>query len=349
MPCRRAVRVLLVFGLVALASVPAALGQQGALDKVHYRDAEGKLVSVDGEIKETPAGVQFTSGTKALISPVDIVRIDYGNPKGVNKADQFAAIALEDGGDPAKARQAYSDLLKKAGADAPAQTKRYLSFREAIWAGRAASAKTGDEFKADAAKAVEMLTAVARASETSWEVWPTSRAAARLATELGDHAKAAGLLGQLAAVKGLPPALKLEAQLAQAAALLRDGKATAVEPILAQVEKDKDFPKAGALPDRLAVLRAAVKKDATPAAIEEATAKVKDPVAKAVGANLLGDAQLAARQPREAMWAYLWADVVYNQDRGEQVYAVSQLVGVFEALGDKDRAKQYRDRLPQVR
>ena len=67
------------------------------------------------------------------------------------------------------------------------------------------------------------------------------------------------------------------------------------------------------------------------------------------GCNFLGDAHLAAGKPRDAMWAYLWADVVFNQDRGEQVYAVGQLVGVFEKLGDKERAEQFRDRLPRVR
>ena len=101
MPCRRAFRVMLVFGLVALAVVPVARGQQGALDKVHYRDAEGKVVTVDAEIKESAAGVQLTTGTKALISPADVIRIDYGDPKGISKMDQFAAIALEENRDTA--------------------------------------------------------------------------------------------------------------------------------------------------------------------------------------------------------------------------------------------------------
>ena len=347
MPCRRAFRVMLVFGLVALAVVPVARGQQGALDKVHYRDAEGKVVTVDAEIKESAAGVQLTTGTKALISPADVIRIDYGDPKGISKMDQFAAIALEENRDTAKALTAFTDLLKKAGNDAPERTKRYLSFREAIWAGRAAGAKTGDAFQAAAAKAADKLAAVARANKASWEVWPTTRAAAQLYTELGDHAKAAALFNELATVKELPAELKLEARLSEAAALIRGGKATAVGAILEQVAKSKDFPKAGTLPDRLAVLQAATKGDAKQ--LEAVVAKVKDPVAKAIGANFLGDAYLKANQARDAMWSYLWADVVYNQDKTEQVYAVSKLVGVFETLGDKERATQFRDRLPQIR
>ena len=172
---RRAYRLLLAFGLAALAFAPTALGQQGALDKVHYRAADGKVVAVDAEIKESAAGVQLLTGSKALIAPADVIRIDYGDPKGVAKADQFAAITLEDGRDPVKARDAYAELLKKAGANAPEKTKRYLTFREAIWTGKAADAKTGDEFQAEAPKAAEKLANFARANKKSWEVWPTAR------------------------------------------------------------------------------------------------------------------------------------------------------------------------------
>ena len=39
---RRAFRLLLVFGLAASAVAPTALGQQTALDKVHYRAPDGE-------------------------------------------------------------------------------------------------------------------------------------------------------------------------------------------------------------------------------------------------------------------------------------------------------------------
>lgn len=347
MPRRRVYCLLLAFGLTALA--PTALGQQGALDKVHYRTADGKVVAVDAEIKESVAGVQLVTGSKDLISPASVIRIDYGDPKGITKADQFAAISLEEGKDPGKAQAKYAELLTKAGPTAPERTRRYLAYREAVWSGEAANAKTGEAFKAEAPKAAEKLAGFARVHKASWEVWPTARAAARLYAELGDHAKAAALLGELATVAGLPRDLRFEARLAEAGALARAGKGADAERLLDQLEKDRDFPATGPARDRLTVLRVAVKPGTPPAKLEEAAAKVADPTAKAVGANFLGDAQLAAGQPREAMWSYLWADVVYNQDRDEQVYAVHKLVGVFEKLGEKDRAEQFRDRLPRVR
>jgi hypothetical protein len=355
MPRRWAFRSLLLFGLAALVGGPTATGQPPPLDKVHYRDrADGKVVTFDTETKESPAGVQLLTGKKGTISPADVIRIDYGDVKGIAKTDQYAAIAAEDSRDPVKARDAYADLLKKLPPDAPERTRRYLTFREAYWAGKAADAKTGDGFQAEAQKAADALAAVARATKKSWEVWPTARAAARLYTELGDHAKAAVLLGELAAVPELPRELRYEAKLAEAAATLRGGQGAAADGLLDQLERDRDFPATGPLRDRLAVLRAAAKvppgQTGGPLAkLGEATAQAKDPAAKAVGSNCLGDAYAAAGQTRDAMWAYLWADVVYNQDKDEQVYAVGRLVGVFEKLGDKDRADQFRDRLPRVR
>ncbi len=353
MPRRWAFRALLL-GLAALALGTSATGQPPPLDKVHYRAADGKVVTVDAEVKESPAGVQLLTGKKGTISPVDVIRIDYGDVKGIAKTDQYAAIALEDGRDPGKAHTAYADLLKKLPPDAPDRTRRYLTFRAAYWAGRAADAKTGDAFKAEAPKAADELAAAARLARKSWEVWPAARAAARLYTELGDHAKAAAVLGELAAVPELPRDLRYEARLAEAAAVLRGGQGAAADAMLDQLGRDRDFPATGPLRERLAVLRAAAQvapgqAGAPLAKLEEAVAQAKDPAAKAVGANCLGDAYAAAGRTRDAMWAYLWADVVYNQDKDEQVYAVGKLVGVFEKLGDRDRAEQFRDRLPRVR
>ena len=185
--------------------------------------------------------------------------------------------------------------------------------------------------------------------------------AARIHTELGDHAKAAELWGREAQVPELPPPLRVEARLAEATAKLRAGQALEAQGLLDEVEKDNDLPATGPLRDWLNVLRAAA---AVPVPKPGETAKVapdvvakltaaveqaKDPVAKAVGYNFLGDAHLAAGAAREALWAYLWADVVYNQSPAERVYALSRLVSVFERLNDRERAQQFEEKLPQAR
>jgi tetratricopeptide (TPR) repeat protein len=56
------------------------------------------------------------------------------------------------------------------------------------------------------------------------------------------------------------------------------------------------------------------------------------------------------KQFREAMWDYLWVDVVYNQDREQQARALFYLQECFDGLKDSDptatsKAKDARDRL----
>ena len=76
---------------------------------------------------------------------------------------------------------------------------------------------------------------------------------------------------------------------------------------------------------------------------------------RGAGYSALGEVYVRHGLWREAMWAYLWVDVVYNQDRDEQVKAVSRLVQIFGVLkeksgdGEKDRAETFRDRLPRIR
>jgi tetratricopeptide (TPR) repeat protein len=58
-----------------------------------------------------------------------------------------------------------------------------------------------------------------------------------------------------------------------------------------------------------------------------------------------GDCYRLNGQFREAMWDYLWVDVVYHQDREQTAKALYHLAEVFERLGDPERARQSRERL----
>jgi hypothetical protein len=358
MPRRWADRFVLLAGFAALAA-PSPGQAPGTTDKVTYRDRtqDNKVAVVDvADAKESAAGVTGKSAGKTVaIPPGDIVRIDYGALPGVQKSDLLAVLSTEDlGRDPVKVQAGYADLLKKAGKDAAEKTRRALTFREAVWHAKAADAKVGDDFRVEALRAADKLAAVAKGTKTSWEVWPASRTAARLYMELGDFAKAADLLGELAAVPDLPRDLRYDARLAEAAARIRADQADKAGGDLAALAADTDLP-VGGLKERVTVLQAAAKargKTAAEAdALQAAVNAAADPSAKAVGYNFLGDARAALNQPREAMWAYLWVDAVYNQDADERVLAVGKLPDVFERLGgaEKDKAAQFRERLPRVR
>jgi len=363
-------RTLLLFGLTAFAVAPSALAQQGSVERVFYRDRtqDGKIVDSSFEIKESAKGVELIVGgkTKQLISPADVVKIDYGNAAGVTKADQLKAMAIEDTKDAGKTLAEYSDLVKKAGTGAPEKTRRYLQFREATWATKVADSKAdAKDFLTEATKVAAKWDGVIQISKKSWEVWPASRTAARLQMELGFYDKAAAILATLGNIKELPLELQFEAKLAEAAATLRANPAQGltVEGLLDQIEKDKDFP-TGPLKDRLVVLKAVTKVpvpkgDAVDPKAGEAVAKLrdaveaaKDPIAKAVGYNFLGDAYAAMKQSRDAQWSYLWVDTVFNQDVDERVIACRKLIEIFDLGSDeasKERTVQFRDKLPRVR
>jgi hypothetical protein len=358
---RWAFRALLLLGLVALAVGPTALAQQPAtIDDLAYRDrsADGKVVEIKTETKESAKGIEVivVGKTKTVVSPADVIRYEPGALVGVGAGDLSNARAAERNKTAAEAQALYADLLKKAGPGAPERTVRHLMFRDAMLTAKIADQKTGDDFAPDATKAADRLATVAKMAKKSWEVYPASKAAARLYGEVGKFDRAAAVLGELAAVPELPRDLKYEARLGEAAALIRGGSGPAADGVLDALEKDAEFP-TGPLKERLAVLRVAAKlptapgtgKPAEAAKLEEAIAAAKDPAARAVGYNFLGDLYAAHGQTRDAMWSYLWTDTVYNQDRDEQVFAVRRLVDLMEKAGDKDRADQFRERLARVR
>jgi hypothetical protein len=90
-------------------------------------------------------------------------------------------------------------------------------------------------------------------------------------------------------------------------------------------------------------LAASVKK------IEDVIAKTTDPALKALGYNLLGDVYTAHSKPREAMWSYLWVDVVYNQDRAEHLKAMTRLMDIFEKANDTDKVQLYKEKVARSR
>ena len=50
-------------------------------------------------------------------------------------------------------------------------------------------------------------------------------------------------------------------------------------------------------------------------------------------------------EPRDAMWAFLYVDVLYNQNKDEHQRAIKNLAEVFKQLNDAKKQKQYADML----
>ena len=357
-------RTLLTAGLVALAVVPRTAAQPPAASEkatVTFRTPDGKVLTEVAEVKESAGRLELTYGkTKAVVNAPDVLKVEPAVLAGANAAEVATARTLEDGKDAGKAAASYADQGKKAGAAAPDRTKRYFAFKEAAMSTKVADGKTGADFDAEAKKAVEKWAAVLPMSRKGYEIWPAAKTTARLQAELNDFGKAAATLGALAGTPDLPKELRYEALLLQAAMNLRGRQNSAVDATVGQLEKDKEFPTGGPR-DRLNVLKVAAKVNlpatppATPASGEDAAKlqaaidAAKDPVAKGIGYAALGELHLANGLPRDAMWAYLWVDVVYNQEHDDQVLAVARLAQLFDLMGDKDRADQFREKLTRVR
>lgn len=347
---------------IAFATQGTIRGQAGGkiTANIRYIDPkDGKEESVDFEVKkESTAGIDIlTGGGLKTIAPDQIVQVSYRGLPGLT-LDQTTKLSIEEENNPAKAAQLYATAATKATGAA----KRFLEFRGAQAALKATNAKKGADFEAEADQTAKLLMTVAKNHSNSWEVWPATRAAARLRMEIGQFDEAAKLLSELAAVPGLPNTLRYSARLGEIGALIRAGKTAAAKAVVADLTKDSGFPRSGEPRQALSIYQVAVTtpdpataegKPVKPTAVitklEEAIHAASDPAAKAVGYGILGDIYARHGFPRDAMWSYLWVDVVYPQAKDEQVIAVKRLVTVFDGIGEKERAEQYREKLAAIR
>jgi hypothetical protein len=85
------------------------------------------------------------------------------------------------------------------------------------------------------------------------------------------------------------------------------------------------------------------------AELEKTIDQTKDADLKAVAYNTLGDCYMLSGQPADARWAYLWVDLIYNQNKEQHARAVAKLVDVFTELKDEKHAKEYQDKAKLVK
>lgn len=370
---RAALLVALCAATAAVTARTAPAQGTGEPDRLLYRGPEGKLVAVVGELKESAAGVQVIGPDKKVTKTVpapDVVRVEYSALKNVARDAYGQANLLDGGPDAGKAAAAFADLILKAGPNPDPQTKRTLAFRRLMAAVRANDAEPDEaKFVPAATKLAAELTAFARDYGKHWECWPTATTAARLLTEIRKPADAAQVVKELGDNPNLTPVLRADARLLEvgyqlmtpgrgAAAALADVRKA--EATLTPRQKDElaiytavlALPAPEPVPPNQtpeAAAAAAKKIRDAVAAVEAVIGKAKDPAARAAGYNALGETYLKYNLLRDAMWAYLWVDVVYNQDPAEHVKAVGRLVLIFKATGDEEREKVFRDRLTKAR
>jgi hypothetical protein len=253
MSFRRRACLAVAFAVVAVAAAGTSLAQPagGGNDRVYYKDrkGDGSIVSKAGELKESPAGISVFAGGKlvATVPATDIVRVEYSSLPGLENADKQAMLSFDNKAanyskkDATDARTAFAAMTKKALSDE--KTRRSLEYREAVWTARAADFASPADFPKEAQAAAEKLRAVALATPKSWEPYPAAKLAARLYSEIGKNTEAAGVLSSVSKLKDLPPDLKADAKITELAITFRGTGKLAAETLIADLLKDKDFPR----------------------------------------------------------------------------------------------------------
>jgi len=331
----------------------------GSSDNIYYR-RDGAIKRVDGQLKEASPGVyQVMSFNKAVtegkstleLTAAEIVRVVPGADLPGLARDKLTSLdGIENGKDYATAKPKYDEVLKTPGG-LKQPTKRYVETRSNLLRARLLEEADEETRKGESQQLISDLTGYLDSYPKGWETWPIGRALARIHADGGRYAESAKTWSRLAKSDGLAKDLRDDAALREIDAMIRDGKFD--EAAARAADLAKSAPATASAKDRLEIYLAASKGSGNVSSsakeIEAVIAKTKDPLARAAGYSMLGELYLAAKQYREAMWAYLWVEVVFNQDRDEVLNAMARLSTVFDALGEKERAESYKERIRKYR
>jgi lipopolysaccharide biosynthesis regulator YciM len=330
-----------------------------AQDQIRYLDRKTmKEATATGTVQEeTPALVVYKLGTSATtkeIPAVDISDISYEVPGGARLTYRSAQAEERRAADPSardadrrkaisEALRNYEEVLPRLQGDKLKFAERNVQYRIARLRARQAE---DDPEQLDAA--IEALTRFKQQHSQGWQIISCAKLLARLQLTKGDTDAALKTYAELAANANLPIAVRQECDLLEAEALIRGKKYPDAQRKLETVLKSvrADDPQAVRIRIYLAQCQGAAGK--LPEAVtqlEGIIAKTPEKDLKALAYNALGDCYRLNGKNKEALWPYLWVDVIYHQDKQEHIRAMEQLAKLFDEQGDKARARQYRERV----
>jgi hypothetical protein len=330
-----------------------------AQDDIRYVDraTRKELPATGSVLEETPSRVVYKPGTGAGTKEVaasDVIDIAYDVPGAVRlpygraRADERKATdptakeeerkrALTD------AVKTYQEILPKLTGDRYKFALRHTHFKIARLQALLAE---DDPTKTDTAVAV--LASFKKDYPDGWQIGQAAKLLARLQLEKGDADAARKTYEDLAATPDLSKDARQEYELLAVDALIQTKKCALAEKKLQAMLKT--LPTEGPQATRARVylaecLGVSGKLPEAVSQLEEIIAETADKDLKAAAYNGLGDCYRLSGRPKEALWPYLWVDVIYHQDRQEHAKAMAQLAKLFEQQGDKAHAKLYKDKL----
>jgi tetratricopeptide (TPR) repeat protein len=304
-------------------------------------------------------------GTKELIPAQEIVDIVYDMAKEEilkSKPYRDAVKAEKESLDPVKeakrkdnlgeALKHYQEALTKL---AGATHKRHVEYKIAMLKVRQAL-----EDGAPAKDAITALASFTRKHKDGWQIASAYDALGRMQMGEGDYAGAEETYAKMAELATLPEETRMDARMLAVQAKVQAGKYGEARTELAELQRNlaKDsrfFARAKVAEAECLVAESTKlgKEDPKRAklfdqAVEQVRGVIKDSndsYVKAVGHNTLGYCYDQQGKAKDALWEFLWVDVVYNQDRVQHAKALFHLWDLFTKEGDAPRAQECRESL----
>lgn len=330
-----------------------------AQDTIRYFDRKTmkEAATASGNIvEETPARVVYKPAAAAPreIAAPDILDITYEVPAAIKLAYRAALADERKVLDPAvkeedrkkaflDALKGYQEILPRLAGEKTRFAERHVQYKVArLYAGRSEDDPSLTE------PALAALGKFMKDHADGWQVSHCATVLARLQVDRGDYEGARKTYEQLAAISNLPKEVRQECELRTVETMIRGKKLAEAEARLQALLKG--LPANDPQAVRVSIYQAACQGASGKLAeavsrLEEIIAKNTDKDVKALAYNTLGDCYRWNSQAKEALWPYLWVDVIYHQDRQEHLKAIAQLATLFEQQGDTARAKEYRDKL----
>lgn len=337
-------------------SAPSELRAEDTIRYLDRKTAKEAAPASGTIIEESPAHVVYKQAGLATreIAATDIIDIMYDVPASVRLIYRSALGDERKIADPAskeeerkkalsEALKSYQEILPRLAGEKSKFAERHVQYRIARLLARRA-----EEDPSQLESAMAALRKFIKEHADGWQISHCVDVLAQLQLERGENEAARKTYEALAALANISGELRQECELRIIDLLLRSKKFAEAESRLQAVRKS--VPANEPQATRLAIyqakcLGAAGKLAEAVAQLESILAKTTDKDVKALTYNALGDCYRWNSKPKDALWPYLWVDVIYHQDRQEHAKAMAELAKLFEEQGDAVRAKEYKDRL----
>lgn len=296
---------------------------------------------ISGQIQaETPLAIQIKPATGAARDlPVEqVAEVTYsGQPASLPLAETR------------EANGALPEALEQFKAAASQAADREFILQTAAFGQARVLARIAEAEPERAAEAIAALEGFLKQYPNSRHKGPALEWLARLSLATGDTARADTALAQLAAL----PWAATQAAILQARVLSRKGQhgqaLEAIDKIIAALPKGAPRGPDARLV-RAETLAAAGKYSEAEAAAREVidSAPPEEVELQAHAHNTLGDCLRAAKKPKDALFAYLHTDILYDQDKEQHALALARIVELWKELKNNERADEVQARLKSL-